>query len=210
MNLRRLVQMSLVLIPAMLHSQELSDFYSVQGFNSPTLRTGQYILSFSPHYFHNPFSTSSRATLTQNNVQGNQAENNPSGYAYLNFATSGIYGISDQVTITLAVTFSPNQDMLDHNYKYSFTAPSYVQNINEVYTDSHDHINGSLTLSYRPQANLELSFLGRYFDMHTPSNYHGSYYLNNNGTVVSTNGKGAINNDNTGYDLSLSIVLLGK
>jgi hypothetical protein len=197
--------------------QDVSSFYVVTGFHNPLLRSGQYMVSLAPHYYHSEYNYYSTTQSLSNQTQPpntSESSGRSSGKSsYYDFSFASLYGLSSDITLNLTLTYFPKQNANTQQssslYSYqSSSSSSSGSNLNDS-SEDNDNINSSITISYRPERNVELAFQARYSSSNSIGIATGSSISNYGSLSTDT-----YNSSNTGkfpsYDFSFAIVLLSN
>jgi len=213
-------------------SQDLSSFYVISGFRIPALREGQYALVLTPHYTFRPSdyaslssssSTASTPTTSTTTTGGNLTSYyTPYKAFYAN--TNFTYGLSDNTTAALGVTYQPYSTYGTRStLTSSFTnaAPPNPNSYTDTYGDGPtefktESLAGTLTIAHRIQPNIELSLAASWSYAKSP--YSGS----TNGSALKSSGGATptltstvsssdllVSSNSHAFDISASLVILG-
>ncbi len=166
--MRALVVLLLLACPIPAHARDLSSFYAIYGFNNPALRGGQYVLALTPRYVRSPveYTSASGSTLGAGSASVNGSGQSGPTDSYVQVALTSFYGLTDKTTLNLQLSYSPTQSALDGSGSSWGQAMSggsaQTWSTIDAYSQRGDNVAGSMTLSYRPRQNVELSLGGYY------------------------------------------------
>ncbi len=215
-----------LMLSATAFAQDLSSFYAISGFRLPALRSGQYMLSVTPHYAVRPsdyasFTSSTSATSTSSTLT-NSGTSYYTPYTSFSASSSFVYGLSDQTTVSLGLSYLPYHSYGTRTILSSSStdvSPSSAQT-NSV-TDGSDlfheqNVASTLTLAHRLQPNIELSLSASWSYSRSPyaiisdgSALHNSGGLTPTLSTTTSSSNGLVSSNGHAFDISATLVVLG-
>ena len=186
--------------------QDFSNFYNVSGFHLSPLKSQQYLISLTPTYQNSisKYSNSSSA-LTDSYLSKNE-----SPQELFLARTYFLYGLSNETTVSLNISYSPKQSSgkLISSYKNTYNSGANIYNSNSVYDPTYENLNSSFVIAHRPRSNVEVSLEGYYYSYNTPQS-GTSTITQTNPNSTTTNVFSSTNKQMT-YSISLGLVILGN
>lgn len=207
-------------------AQDLTSFYAITGFRLPALREGQYALAVTPHYAIHPSdfasSTSGLSATTSSSTMSNSATSYYTPNSTFSASSSFIYGISDQTTVSLGLSYMPLQTYGVRSILSSsasdVTPSAALSNSSSNGTASfrEESLGSTLTIAHRLQPNIELSVSASWSFSKTPystfsdgSSFHDSGGLNPVFSTTTSLSNGLISSNGHAFDISATLVVLG-
>jgi hypothetical protein len=210
-------------------SQDLSSFYTITGFRLPALREGQYAFVLTPHYTMRPsdyasFSTSSSTTTaaTTTTTTGDNFTSYYTPYKAFYGNTNFTYGISDNTTASVGVTYQP---FSTYGTRSTISSSGSFVGPTGSFTDTYgggpdpfatESLAGSLVIAHRIQPNIELSLAASWSYAKSPysGSTAGTSFHDSGGPTPTTSSTLSSSNllvssNSHVFDVSASIVVLG-
>ncbi len=207
-------------------AQDLSNFYVISGFRLPALQSGQYELTVTPRYSVRPSDYASQSDGLS--ATGASTTTSLSGTSYytpynaFSANSSFIYGLSNQTTMSVGLTYLPLHTYGVRNvFSSSATdvTPSGAQTTGSSDGTLHfqeESIASSLTIAHRLQPNVELSLTASwsfskspYSSLGSGSSLHDSGGLTPTFTTTNTSSNGFVSSNGHAFDISATLVVLG-
>lgn len=166
-----------------------------------------------PHFRTFPYetnrTTSTSETLTPSSTSSQSDVKDHFDHAF-DVTLSSLYGVSDGVTLALALGYTPKQSPPDGSAHALIQGSGLTQTADQTLTSSAERLNAGLALSYRPRSNVELALNAHYSHANTTNDAHGQGNISLTGTPYPTTGSSAADQKQSIYDVSLSFVVLGN
>lgn len=187
-------------------AQELSNFYTITGFNLTPIKSGQYVLTLSPSYFRNS------SIYNSHTLSSEYSSTSTSDYpqSYFNVNGSFLWGMSDRTTVSLILGYTPKQSIGQDTQSSAYTNTSipFSSNTNYKSDNEMDNFQSRIVIAHRPRSNLELSLGFNYFTSNAPRS--GTQIINQTNPTYNTSYDISSLRETEDYSITFNIVLLGN
>lgn len=196
-------------------SQDYTNYYQINGFQNPALRSGQYLISVTPNYYYSTPEYTSQRTANGSSEVSNSQNTSSDKISSIDLSLNSYYGLTNDITMNVALSLFPKQNDINSNsttvstYTYGLSSGSNNNISNVAYSTSN--INSSLILSYRPQYDIEISFRAVYYTFSSTMGLTGSQQnaYSSNPTVTS-NITGSSLSKRKVYNVGFTFVFIGN